>query len=888
MNVPVLQLDSAYNRGFMTLASGTRLGPYEIAESAGAGGMGDVYRAHDTRLDRDVAVKTIKGPFTERFEREARAISALNHPNICTLYDVGQHDGSGYLVMEFIDGKPIAGPLPVEQAIAYGIQICDALHAAHRKGIVHRDLKPANILLTKQGVKLLDFGLAKLSASGNSGVMSGSGAHVGEQATVAALTGAHTVVGTPQYMAPEQIEAREVDARTDIFAFGCVLYELLTGQRPFDGKTPSAVMAAILATKPRPIEELVPLTPPALERIVSRCLAKDPDDRWQTARDVAAELQWVSQGGSRVGLPAVVTGRRRVREGVAWAACAAISLIAIAFGVAWARRAPEPPALIRFPLAMPSGLSNPSPPVASPDGRKIAFAADGDGKRLIWIRALESLDARPLPGTDGVLRPFWSPDSRFLAFFAGGKLKKVDISGGPPQTICDAPNGADGSWSPEGAILFDGRGNDPIWRVPAAGGVAKVEIGVNEKAGVFGVGWPEFLPDGKRFLYMVIGENPQDQMLTAGTLDSKDVKPLFKTTSRVMYAEPGYLLFVRERTLVAQKFDVDSLSIEGEAIPLGEGLGVDDVGLASFSVSRNGLLVFRAGELQGRRLVWIDRSGKETPAIDAIGEYRDASLSPDGKRLVYDAISGDRSDLWIRDLTRGVSSRFTFDPAADVNPQWSPDGRRVAFTSRAKGPGDLSIKDASGTREAEPLLVSPDEKYISDWSRDGRFVLYTSRARDEFGYDILALPMDGDRKPIPLVKTKFNELFATFSPDGKYIAYHSNESGRPEIYVQEFPEARNKWQVSTDGGTSAFWRADGRELYYRNGGRLMAVPVDAGATFTVGTPVPLFETRFAAITVRGLYRPTPDGQRFLVLAPLARDAEQPASVVLNWTAALKN
>ena len=627
----------------MTLATGTRLGPYEIAEPAGTGGMGDVYRAHDTRLDRDVAVKTIKGPFTERFEREARAISALNHPNICTLYDVGQHDGSGYLVMEYIEGKPIAGPLPVEQAIAYGIQICDALHAAHRKGIVHRDLKPANILLTKQSVKLLDFGLAKLAPNGNSGVMSGSAAHAGEQATVAALTGAHTVVGTPQYMAPEQIEAREVDARTDIFAFGCVLYELLTGQRAFEGKTPSAVMAAILATKPRPLEELVPLTPPALERIVSRCLAKDPDDRWQTARDVAAELQWVSQGGSRVGLPAVVTGRRRVREGVAWAACVLTAVVAIAFGVAWARRAPEPPALVRFPLPLPRGLSNPSPPVVAPDGRKIAFAADGDGKRLIWIRSLDAIDPRPLPGTEGVLRPFWSPDSRFVAFFAAGKLKKVDISGGPAQTICDAPNGADGSWNADGVILFDGRGTDPIWRVSSAGGVAKTEIGVDQKAGIFGVGWPEFLPDGRRFLYMTIGENPQDQMLTVGTLDSKEAKPLFKSTSRVLYAEPGYLLFVRERTLVAQKFNLDSLSLEGEAIPLGEGLGVDDVGLASFSVSRNGLLAFRAGELQGRRLVWIDRSGKETPAIDAIGGYRDTSLSPDGKRLVYDVTNNSGS-----------------------------------------------------------------------------------------------------------------------------------------------------------------------------------------------------------------------------------------------------
>jgi len=869
----------------MTLTSGTRLGPYEIVAPAGSGGMGDVYRARDVRLDRDVAVKTIKGPFTERFEREARAISSLNHPHICTLHDVGEHDGSGYLVMEYIEGKPIAGPLPVEQACAYGIQICEALHAAHKKGIVHRDLKPANILLTKQGVKLLDFGLAKLAASGNSGVMSGAG----EQATVAALTGAHTVVGTPQYMAPEQIEARDVDARTDIFAFGCVLYELLTGHRAFEGKTSSSVMAAVLATKPRPIEELVPLTPPALERIVSRCLAKDPEDRWQTARDVAAELQWVSQGGSKVGLPAVVTVRRRTREGIAWAACALAALVAIGFGVAWTRRAPEPPQVVRFPLISPPNTQNASPPVVSPNGRHIAFAADTDNKRLIWIRSLDSLEARSLPGTDGVLRPFWSPDSRYLAFMANGKLKKVDIAGGPPQTICDAPNGADGSWSQEGVILFDGRAADPLWRVPASGGVREpVVIGNSPKEGLAGSGWPEFLPDGNHYLYTVGDSADLALMVTA--LDSKETKEIFKTTSRVAYAEPGYLIFVRERTLVAQKFDVGSMSLQGDPIPIGEGLGAGDLGLASFSVSRNGVLVFRQGELTGTRLVWTDRAGKETPLFDAPSDYRNASFSPDGGKLAYDVSNAGTGqlDVWIRDLVRNVSSRFTFDASSELNPVWSPDGRRIVFTGRSKGPGDLYLKDASGTREAEPLLMSAEEKYVSDWSPDGRYLLYTSRGDADTGWDMWTLPMDGERKPIVMARTKFAELWARFSPDSRFVAYQSNESGRAEVYVQEFPDARNKYQISTEGGSEPFWRADGRELFYRAGTSIMAVPVQTASAFIVGTPVKLLDTRFAAVTARAHYRPTADGQRFLVLAPLPRDTEQPAAVVLNWSAALKN
>jgi eukaryotic-like serine/threonine-protein kinase len=865
----------------MTLTPGTRLGPYEILGEIGAGGMGTVYRARDTRLNRDVAVKTVKGAFTERFEREARAISSLSHPNICTLYDIGEHQGTGYLVMEYVEGKTIAGPLPFEQAIPYAVQICEALHAAHRKGIIHRDLKPANVLVTKQGIKLLDFGLAKLDVAGvGSSPDLGSAA---ERATIAALTGAHTIVGTPQYMAPEQIEGRDVDARTDIFAFGCVLYELLTGQRPFDGKTPSSIMAAILASQPRSLEEVAPLTPPALERVVSRCLEKDPEDRWQSARDVTAELQWVSKGGSRVGLPAVVTGRRRNRERLAWAASAVATLAAIGFAIAWVQRAPTPQPVIRFAIPVPEGLTSVGPSALSPDGRLIAFdGADAGGRRQIWIRALDALEARPLVGTEGTSRPFWSPDSRQLAFFSGGKLKKVMVSGGSPQTICDAARGSDGSWGADGTILFDGGAQDPIWTVSSAGGVAQPAVPVQKDTAV---GWPEFLPDGRHFLYSTFSGRGRDQTVMIASLDANEPKRLATTSSRVQYAAPGFLLYVREQTLVAHPFDSDALEFKGEPIPVGEGLGVDAVGLASFTVSRTGILAFRTGEGTSQQFILVDRDGKETPAMESSGQYRDASFSPDGRRLVFDAITTEGSDIWIRDLVRGVTSRFTFDPETEVDPIWSPDGKRIVFTIRREGGTNLYVKDASGAREAELLVQTPDEKYASDWTRDGRHLIFATRSA-ETGWDLWGVPVAGDPKPFPLVKTRFAELFGTVSPDGKYLAYFSDESGQFEIYVQEFPEAQNKWQVSANGGRQPFWSADGRTLYFRDAANsVMTVSVESSPTFSAGIPRRLFQTRFAAVTARAHFRPAPDG-RFLVLAPTGTQTVNPTSVVLNWTSAI--
>ena len=882
-----------------SLAPSTRLGPYEVTAPLGAGGMGEVYRARDTRLEREVAVKLLPPAlaadpqFRARFEREAKSVSALNHPHICTLHDVGSATVGGdelhYLVLELIEGESLAqrlkkGPLPIEDVLRFGGQIASALDAAHRRGIVHRDLKPGNVMITRTGAKLLDFGLAR---SGNGKAVEPLSS-LNTNTIDAPLTEQGTILGTFQYMAPEQLEGQAADARTDIFALGTVLYEMATARKAFEGRSRTSLIAAIVSSQPPTISSVQGMSPPALDHVVRKCLEKDPDDRWQSARDVMGELQWISEGGSRAGVPAIVATRRRSREWTAWAACSVAALAAVGFAVAWARRAPQPAAVVRFQVPNPEGVTDVGPPAISPDGRMLAFdAADASGKRGIWLRPLDALEARLLPGTEDALRPIWSADSRSIAFMAGGKLRRVPVAGGPAQSIADAATGADGSWSPKGVILFDGRPNDPLWRVDAAGGVPKPIVTPEPAKGVMGAGWPVFLPGGDHFLYQVTMANPEDGTLMVRALDGTEGKPVLKTTSQVVYAPPGYLLFVRERTLVAQRFDLRNHEVTGEPIPLSEGLGLDNVGLASISASTNGVLAYRAGQAARRRLLWVDRNGKETLALEDEREYVDTWLSPDGRRLVFDADeAGSKGDLWIRDFDRGTTTRFTFEPEREFAPVWSPDGRRIVFSIQGKS-WDLQVKNAAGTGEAEPLLQTDEDTFATDWSTRDDTLVFASRG-PETSWDLWALPMTGERKPFPLRKTKFAELNATVSPDGRFLAYQSNESGRVEVYVQEFPEARSKWQVSPDGGREPFWRADGRELYYRApDARMMAVAIDKGETFTAGTPQPLFRARFSPVNARGLYRPTPDGQRFLILAPLGRDAIQPATVVLNWTSAIQ-
>jgi eukaryotic-like serine/threonine-protein kinase len=857
--------------------------------------MGEVYRAMDTRLDRTVAIKVLPPHLSaseemrQRFEREAKAISQLSHAHICALYDVNREGETEYLVMEHLEGETLAdrlakGPLSFEQTLQYGMEMADALDKAHRQGIVHRDLKPGNIMLTKSGVKLLDFGLAKAMAP--VATKSGATSLPTMAGSVQNLTEAGTILGTFQYMSPEQLEGKEADPRSDIFAFGAVLYEMATGKKAFSGSSQASLIGSILRDDPTTISEIAPMMPPAFNRVVKTCLAKDPENRFQTAHDVKLQLQWIAEGGSLAGIPAPVVARRKNREKLAWAVAAVAILAAALATFGYLRREPVPPLTARFDIAAPEDLTSIDMPRVSPDGRYIAFnATDVSGKTRIWIRALNAPSARVLEGTDGTTRPFWSPDSRFLGFFAEGKLKKVEVSGGPPQKVCDAPTGADGSWSSKGIILFDGITGDPIQRVSATGGAPVVQVKPSGKE--INTAWPEFLPDGHHFLYMVSGQKAEDNVYRIGSLDSKDSQVVAPAQTLITYAPPGYLLFVRDKTLVAQRFDLKSLKTIGEPAPVAEKIGTDSVGLARFSVSRNGVLAYRSGD-SGNRLLWLDRGGKELETAGGTGEYGNPAFSRKGDRLAFQSVDSrsGKNDVWVRDLARGVNSRFTFSAGNNFCPVWSPDGSRIVFTSEGAGSSSLLEKPATGQGEEKLLLKSEEGRVVaSDWSRDGKYIAYSLRGKES--WDILVLPTFGDHKPIPVLRTPFNELWPTFSPDGRFVAYQSNESGRTEIYVQTFPDASGKWQVSAAGGIDASWRADGKEIFYRAPDqKIMAVDVQAGETFQAGIPRPLFSARVPSGAFRNRYAATADGQRFLFVAPLGRESMTPTTVVLNWFAEL--
>jgi len=895
----------------MTLAAGTRLGPYEILSPLGAGGMGEVYRARDTRLERTVAIKVLpphlsESPeFRQRFEREAKTISSLSHPHICALYDVGHEDGTDYLVMEFLEGETLTerlakGPLPLEQVLRYGIEMADALDKAHRQGVIHRDLKPGNIMLTKSGVKLVDFGLAKALAP-----VSFPSSLTALPTQAPDLTAEGTLLGTLQYMAPEQLESKEADARTDIFAFGAVLYEMATGQKAFSGKSQASLIAAILEREPPAISSVQPMTPPALDRVVKTCLAKDPEDRWQSAHDIGSELKWIAEGGSQAGLAAPLVSRRKSRERMAWSVTVA-ALAALLCGFLFLRQRRESPRMFQSSILPPENTQfsfGGSPMAVSPDGRRIAFVArPPEGASLLWVRPFDAPSAQPLAGTEGAARPFWSPDSRFLGFFAAGKLKKIAASGGPPQTLCDAPFGGGGTWNRDGVILFVPSFGDPIHRVSSSGGAASPVTQVDERQGAIQA-WPFFLPDGRHFLYLgQVAGAVRRQEATAiylGSLDSKDRRLLLHTRSNVAYApsfadaSQGLLLFLRERTLLARPFDAKRLQLTGEAFPVAEQVQFFGAGgSATFSVSENGILAYQAsavGELS--QLLWFDRGGKQLESAGAAADYYHPRLSHDGRRVAVAVVDPQTADLdiWLYDLARRVSTRFTFGPAVNIFPIWSPDDSRIVFASNRKGLHDLYQKPASGTGDDELLLFSAtSSKFPTDWSQEGGLIAFHSTdTKSKRGSDIWVFSV-ADRKARPFLSTPFHEGSAQFSSDGQWITYVSTESGKREVYVQPFPASSGKWQISSAGGSYPRWRRDGKELFYVALDKtLMAVEIRSGSGFAAGVPKPLFRTQMKWLDIGFQYDVSPDGKRFLINTLAEEEKADAITVVQNWTAELK-
>jgi Tol biopolymer transport system component len=885
----------------MALTSGTKLGPYEIQSPLGAGGMGEVYRARDTRLDRTVAVKILPSHLSEnpeakqRFDQEARTISSVNHPNICTLYDVGHQNGIDYLVMEYLEGETLAdrlrkGPLPIDQVLRYAVDICEGLDKAHRCGVVHRDLKPGNIMLTKVGAKLMDFGLAKASvasAAAASNLTMTSATPPGSHP----LTAQGTVVGTFQYMSPEQVEGKPADARSDIFALGAVLYEMTTGRRAFEGKTATSAMAAVLEREPPPITSLQPMTPPAFERLVKSCLAKDPEDRWQTAHDVKLQLRQILEGGSQITSSAVAAVPARKRTGkAAWIVAAVLA--AVAAGAlfflyqAEQKQLPvlrveiNPPDKLQFNLSGDHG----GPAAISPDGHYLVFSANGASGTQLYLRALDSTSAKPLSDTEGAMFPFWSPDSHSIAFFTDDKLKRIEIAGGTAVTICESALGRGGSWNQDGTIIAALSYNTGISRVPASGGTPTPVTNVDYNT-YSSHRWPWFLPDGKHFLYIAIKHNAPTSPDTAvymASLDGKENQVVLHTLSNAIFVS-GRLLFQRENSLVTQAFDPSSGKLTGDLQTMSENVQFDS-GLwrMNLSVSNDGIMVYASGTSNGNEiLTWYDRSGKKLGTVGEQSEYFDVDLSPDEKQLVTTELNTATATAWLHDLASNRKTRLTFTGGAHMTPLWSPDGKQVAFTANQQA--SIAVKTLGSSAPEQTLISSPKPIFqaLSDWSRDGRYLMYEQGIG--FNVDLWVLPLAGDHKQFLYTNQASR---GTFSPDGRWVAYVGQEGGRPEIFVAPFPWTGAKWQISNGGGASPRWSANGKELFYFDLTGLVAVEIDgSGSAFQVGSSKLLFKLPLRGIIARE-YSPTKDGQRFVAISP-SEGSSQALTLVQNWQAELK-
>jgi eukaryotic-like serine/threonine-protein kinase len=856
----------------MTLTPGTRVGVYEVVSLLGAGGMGEVYKARDIRLGREVALKILPDALARdpqwrrRFDQEARTISALNHPHICILHDVGPE----YLVMEYIEGAPLRGPLPIPEALRLAIQIADALDAAHRKGITHRDLKPANVLVTKSGVKLLDFGLAKQSLT-NLAPTDGD-----TQTALAELTRAGTIVGTPEYMAPEQLEGKEADARSDIFAFGCVLFEIMTGHRPFEGKSLAGVMAAILQIEPPPISALLPAAPSTLDRLVRRCLAKDPEQRWQTMRDLKAELEWIAEerGEGTAGAP-----RSDVRRKAMVSAGAVLVLVSGVMLGLWLRSPQATPAspVRRFLFTPDSSVFY---PVISPNGRHIAYTTSPD--HTLWIQDVDSDEPRKIVVAGFNRVPTWSPESDFVAFRGGEiELRKVSVHGGPSVTLCHATAGSAGrlTWSPDGrSIVFDAGSPPRLYEVPADGGTPTLLFQVNQSESTHGFRNPHFLPGdpkGRRLLFDV--GSPGNTQIVALDLETGR-REILGPGSRPSYSPSGHVLYETAGDLWALPFSVHTLRRTGESFPIQRN--------ASYpSVAGDGTFVYLTDGGGLQQLIWRNRAGVKLGAIGQPQQHiRIPRLSPDGRRVVVEAEErAGPPQVWIHDIARGSKTPLTSHPSNHDRAVWTPRGDKITFTSARNGNPDIFLQASDGTGEAEVLVATRDGEYPYDWSPDGKYFVYTSCTTTSCDLWYLVRE-DGQSKYAarPFIQSPFDELAPSLSPDGRYLAYASNESGRQEVYVERFPERGSKRPISTNGGVGSRWRKDGKEIFYNEGNWLIAVPITTVPSFSiVGAGVRLFRD-IDAFQGRSLrYDIAPDGQRFLVVETI--EEPKPAiRVVQNW------
>jgi serine/threonine protein kinase/Tol biopolymer transport system component len=890
----------------MTLAAGTRLGPYEILSPLGAGGMGEVYRAKDTRLDRSVAIKVLPSHLSaspevrQRFEREAKTISQLSHPHICALYDVGREGDVEYLVMELLEGETLSerlarGPLPLEQTLRYGQEIADALDKAHRQGIVHRDLKPANVMLTKSGLKLLDFGLAKaMAAPAEKGSLTSLPTQQG-------LTQEGTILGTFQYMAPEQLEGKVADGRTDVFALGATLYEMATGKKAFTASSQASLITAIMSAEPPPISSVVPMSPPALDRVVRKCLAKDPEDRWQSAADLGSELRWIAESGSQASVAPLGTTPPGRGVRAAWIVAGLFALAAIAVLAVMSRRTAPRQDVLRVSLSPPPSTSfyfleaNNGRVAISPDGRRLAFSAiDGEGTVRLWVRPLDTEAGFPLAGTEGAFFPFWSPDGRSLAFFAQGKLKTVEASAAAasPRPLANTLEARGGSWAPDGTILYSPTGGSGLLKVSARGGdampVTKLEGDERDHR------WPWFLPDGRHFLFEVRFDQSERDGIYVGSLDSKERRFLLQADSDVAYAPPGYLVLRTADRLTAVPFDAGTLQVRGEAVELARGIeSFSPTGGTIFSVSENLLAFEPQSDSRRSRLVWLDRSGREVGTLGAPANYIGPRLGRDGRHLVLSIIENlaRPPDVWLYDTNLGTGTRLTRATRVSLTPVFSPDGSRVVFSSNRKGAWNLYETGVSNPAGDQPVLETPLAKWPCDISPDGRVLLYREFSPETRG-DLKYLSLVDDRTPRTFVTTNYDELCGVFSPDGRWVAYSSDETGRNEVNVAEFPNASRRYRVSTSGGSQPRWSRDGNELFYLSGNRMTSVPVKRqGDDLVFGSGQVLFELRLqtfggTAFNIASHYDVSPDG-RFLVLVRASEDPPPPLTLVFHWTELLK-